>query len=140
MPRADGRLLVGSTIEDVGFAPTTTPEAVDRLRRVAKRLLGALTDAALEQAWAGLRPGSIDGLPTLGRIPGYDNAFIAAGHFRAGLHQSTGTAVVLADLVTGAPLTIDLTPFAPERRGERLAGPPPDSVAAYLARAASEEA
>lgn len=140
VPRADGRLLVGSTIEDAGFAPTTTPEAVERLRGVAKRLLGALTDAALEQAWAGLRPGSIDGLPTLGRIPGYDNAFIAAGHFRAGLHQSTGTAVVLADLVTGAPPTIDLAPFAPARRGERLAGPPPDSVAAYLSRAASEEA
>lgn len=140
VPREDGRLLVGSTIEDAGFAPLTTPEAVDRMCGVAKRLLGTLPGATVEQAWAGLRPGSIDGLPTMGRIPGVDNAFIAAGHFRAGLHQSTGTAVVLADLVTGASPAIDLAPFAPGRRHDTTAAPSPDSVAAYLARAATEEA
>lgn len=140
VPREDGRLLVGSTIEDAGFAPLTTPEAVDRMCGVAKRLLGDVPGATVEQAWAGLRPGSTDGLPTLGRIPDVDNAFIATGHFRAGLHQSTGTAVVLADLVTGAPPTIDLTPFAPNRRSVPSATPAPDSVAAYLARAAMEQA
>ncbi|MEI6240046.1 MAG: FAD-dependent oxidoreductase [Planctomycetia bacterium] len=137
VPRDDGRLLVGSTIEDAGFAATTTPEAVDRLLGVASRLLGD-RDATVEQAWAGLRPGSIDGLPTIGRIPGLDNAFIAAGHFRAGLHQSTGTAVVMADLVTGAPPSIDPAPFSPGRRSANTAAPGPDSVAAYLARAADE--
>lgn len=140
VPREDGRLLVGSTIEDAGFMPLTTPEAVERMRGIAQRLLGPLPGAAVEQAWAGLRPGSADGLPTLGRIPDYANAFIAAGHFRAGLHQSTGTAVALADLVTGAPPTIDLTPFAPNRRSVPSATPAPDSVAAYLARAAMEQA
>ncbi|NBW95365.1 MAG: FAD-dependent oxidoreductase, partial [Planctomycetia bacterium] len=58
--RDDGRLLVGSTIEDAGFAATTTPEAVDRLLGVAHRLLGPLPEATVDQAWAGLRPGSVD--------------------------------------------------------------------------------
>jgi len=137
VPRPDGRLLVGSTIEDAGFAPTTTPEAVDRLLGVAHRLLGPLPDATVEQAWAGLRPGSVDGLPTLGPIPALRNAFVATGHFRAGLHQSTGTAVLMADLITGAAPSIDPAPFSPLRPADTAGGPPPDSVAAYLERAAT---
>lgn len=137
VPRDDGRLLVGSTIEDAGFAATTTPDAVERLLGVAQRLLGTLPGAVVEQAWAGLRPGSTDGLPTLGRIPRLANAFVATGHFRAGLHQSTGTAVLLADLITGAETSIDPAPFAPLRPAGTVAAPPPDSVAAYLERAAT---
>jgi glycine oxidase len=134
VPRADGRLLVGSTIEDAGFAPATTPEAVARLLDLAHRLLGPLPEAVVERAWAGLRPGSTDGLPFIGRVPGCDNAFVAAGHFRAGLHQSTGTAVMLADLLTGRTPVVDPTPFAPDRRP---AAASPDSVQAYLARVAA---
>lgn len=134
VPRADGRLLVGSTIEDAGFAPATTPEAVARLLDLTHRLLGPLPDAVVERAWAGLRPGSTDGLPFIGRVPGCDNAFVAAGHFRAGLHQSTGTAVMLADLLTGRAPAIDPTPFALDRRP---AAASPDSVQAYLARVAA---
>ena len=137
VPRDDGRLLVGSTIEDAGFAATTTPEAVDRLLGVARRLLGSLPGAVVEQAWAGLRPGSTDGLPTLGRIPRLANAFVATGHFRAGLHQSTGTAVLLADLITGSRPSIDPAPFSPTRPVDTVAEPPADSVAAYLERAAT---
>jgi glycine oxidase len=137
VPRDDGRLLVGSTIEDAGFAATTTPEAVDRLLGVAQRLVGTLPGAVCEQAWAGLRPGSTDGLPMLGRIPALANAYVATGHFRAGLHQSTGTAVLLADLMTGARPSIDPTPFSPTRPMNPVAEPPPDSVAAYLERAAT---
>ena len=136
VPRPDGRMLVGSTIEDAGFAATTTPEAVGRLLGVAHRLLGPLPKATVEQAWAGLRPGSADGLPTLGQIPRLRNAFVATGHFRAGLHQSTGTAVLLADLMTAAKPSIDPRPFSPLRRAD-IAPPSPDSVAVYLARAAA---
>jgi len=136
VPRDDGRLLVGSTIEDAGFTPTTTPEAVERLLGVAHRLLGRLPDATVEQAWAGLRPGSVDGLPTLGPIPTLRNAFVATGHFRAGLHQSTGTAVLLADLITGVEPSIDPVPFSPLRPAD-TAAPSPDSVAAHLERAAT---
>lgn len=137
--RDDGRLLVGSTIEDAGFAATTTPEAVDRLLGVAHRLLGPLPEATVDQAWAGLRPGSVDGLPTIGRIPGCDNAFVATGHFRAGLHQSTGTAVLLADLLTGTSPGFDPAPFAPDRPRPPPGPPPDDAVAAYLAKAAASD-
>jgi glycine oxidase len=137
VPRDDGRLLVGSTIEDAGFDATTTADAVERLLHVAARLLGELPGAHVEQAWAGLRPGSADGLPSLGRVPGLSNAYVAAGHFRAGLHQSTGTAVLLADLITGTAPAIDPAPFDPARSiiPEEA---PRGSVADYLARAAAE--
>jgi glycine oxidase len=137
VPRTDGRLLVGSTIEDAGFEKTTQPQTIEHLLDFAHRLLGPLPAATLEQSWAGLRPGSVDGLPSIGVAPACRNAFVAAGHFRAGLHQSTGTAVLLADLMTGRTPAVDPAPFAPGRRP----GPPSaDSVQAYLARAAAESA
>ena len=135
VPREDGRLLVGSTIEDVGFDRSTTADAVERLLAVAKTLLGDLADAEVEQAWAGLRPGSADGLPSIGRVPRLANAFVAAGHFRAGLHQSTGTAVLIADLIEGRSSPIDPGPFAPDRSPVAASA---DSVDAYLARVAAE--
>ena len=138
VPREDGHLLVGSTLEDAGFDATTQGAAVERLLQVAHNLLGALPDARMEQAWAGLRPGSADGLPSLGRISGISNAFVAAGHFRAGLHQSTGTAVLLADLIAGTAPAIDPTPFDPGRVIASDTTSHPDSVDAYLARAAAE--
>jgi glycine oxidase len=115
VPRDDGRLLVGSTLEDAGFARETTAEVVEWLLGFAHGLLGELPSARMEQAWAGLRPGSADGLPSIGHVPAIANAFVAAGHFRAGLHQSTGTAVLLADLITGMAPEIDPTPFDPTR-------------------------
>lgn len=115
VPRPDGRLLVGSTLEDVGFDAVTTSAALARLADVARLLLGDLSTAVCERAWAGLRPGSVDGLPTIGRLPSCGNAFIAAGHYRAGLHQSTGTAVLIADLVMARQPAIDVAAFAPER-------------------------
>jgi glycine oxidase len=133
VPRPDGRLLVGSTLEDAGFDAATTPAAIDRLQGVARELLGeAAAGLPVEATWAGLRPGSADGLPTIGRIPGLDDAFVAAGHFRAGWHQSPGTAVIVADLVTGRRPPLDPAAFAPDRTpvvGHR------ESVAALLARA-----
>jgi glycine oxidase len=137
VPRTDGRLLVGSTIEDAGFEKITTPETIQRLLEFAQRLLGPLPDATLEQSWAGLRPGSVDGLPLLGAAPACSNGFVATGHFRAGLHQSTGTAVMLADLMTGRTPALDAASFAPGRRPGEAS---PDSVQAYLARAAEASA
>lgn len=138
VPRDDGQVLVGSTLEDVGFEPTTTEEAITRLKKFAIELLGNSADVPLERAWAGLRPGTLDGLPTIGRIPGLENAFIAAGHFRAGLHQSTGTAVLMADLVTAAPPSFDPAPFSLERRQQAGNAPAPGSIAELLGRVATE--
>ena len=133
VPRDDGRLLVGSTLEDVGFAATTTPEAINDLLVMVRDLLGTIDEAMLEQSWAGLRLGSVDGLPTIGRISACENALVATGHFRAGLHQSTGTAVLVADLITGQPPAVNPTPFAPDRVPGAV-----DVVGEYLARAVAE--
>ena len=75
----------------------------------------ALAEASVERSWAGLRPGSPDGLPFLGRVPGFQNLFVAAGHFRAGIQLSPGTALVLTELLLGRPLTIPLEPFCLDR-------------------------
>ncbi|NDC63529.1 MAG: FAD-dependent oxidoreductase [Planctomycetia bacterium] len=139
VPREDGLLLVGSTIEDAGFDATTTPAAIDRLLAFARGLLGGMPGATLERSWAGLRPGSPDGRPFIGPLPACPNGFVASGHFRAGLHQSTGTAVLMADLITGSRPSIDPAPFAPDRPAvEAPEGQaPPGSLAACLARAAA---
>jgi glycine oxidase len=134
VPRDDGRLLVGSTIEDAGFDASTTDEAIGRLLGVARGLLEDLTGAVVEQVWAGLRPGSVDGLPTIGRVPGLENAIVATGHFRAGLHQSTGTAVLVADMLQGRSSPVDPRWFAVGRKPAQET----DAVDGYLARVAAE--
>ena len=111
VPRADGHVLAGSVEEEVGFDPQTTPEAIAQIRAWAEDLCPALQSASVVQTWAGLRPGSFDSLPYIGRIPNFDNMYLAAGHFRHGLHLSCGTAVVMADLIQNKTPGIDLTPF-----------------------------
>jgi len=119
IPREDGRLLVGSTIEDVGFDPTTTPRTLARLEQLVRRLLPATSFGRPERTWAGLRPGSPDGLPTIGRLPGIENGWLATGHYRAGLHLSTGTAVAIADLVGGREPPGAVRAFSAERHISR---------------------
>ena len=111
VPRDDGRVLVGSTEEEVGFDKGNTAEAIAELRALAVALVPDLQQALLERAWAGLRPASYDGLPYLGRLPELENVFVAAGHFRSGLHLSPATAVVMAELICGEQPQIELSPF-----------------------------
>jgi glycine oxidase len=111
VPRDDGRVLAGSTEEEVGFDKSTTPEAIQELKEFACEVVPALRDAEVERTWAGLRPGSFDGFPYLGAVPGLHNAFVAAGHFRSGVLLSTGTAVVLGQLMRGEIPAVDLAPF-----------------------------
>jgi glycine oxidase len=115
VPRDEGRVLVGATEELAGFDPRTTSGGVRDLIDLALRLCPALADAEVERAWAGLRPGSRDGRPYLGPAPGLANLFVAAGHKRAGLMLSTGTAAVVADWVLGRPSRIPLESFRPDR-------------------------
>jgi glycine oxidase len=115
LPRDDGRLLVGTTMEDVGFDRRNTAEAVADMLHFATRLSPALRAATVERSWCGFRPASVDGLPYLGAVPGLENAFIAAGHFRHGLWLSTGTAVVMSRLIRGESPGVDLTPFRVDR-------------------------
>lgn len=111
VPRDDGRILIGATEEDAGFDTRSTPVAVRDLLDEALKLCPALAGAEVEKAWAGLRPGSLDTRPYLGALPGYDNAFVASGHKRAGLQLSPATAELITDLVLGRLPRIDLSPF-----------------------------
>jgi glycine oxidase len=111
VPREDGHLLAGSTVEDVGFDCRTTDEALAELRRFAEGLLPALETEPIVKSWAGLRPGTPDGRPYLGRVPGIDNLFVAAGHFRSGIHLAPATADVMTQLILGEQVDVDLEPF-----------------------------
>lgn len=109
--RQDGHLLAGSIEEEVGYNCETTAEGTAKLQEWAESLLPALRSRTIKNSWAGLRPGSFDGFPYLGRIPGKNKIFLAAGHFRSGLHLSCATAVCLADVMQGIKPPIDLHPF-----------------------------
>jgi glycine oxidase len=115
VPRPDGRVLAGSTEEDVGFDKRTTAEAVRGLLDLACTLVPALGRAPVERCWAGLRPGSPDELPFLGPVPGLDNLFVAAGHFRAGIQLSPATGRVMAELLCGQTPTVPLEAFRLDR-------------------------
>ncbi|MBX7165668.1 MAG: glycine oxidase ThiO [Pirellulales bacterium] len=113
VPREDGRVLVGSTEEDAGFEKRNTAAGIAGLLELAAGLVPPLAAATLEKCWSGLRPSSPDGTPYLGLLPGYENFFAAAGHFRSGLQLSPATAVVLAQLMLGERPEVDLEPFGP---------------------------
>jgi glycine oxidase len=115
VPRPDGRVLVGATEEDAGFDKRTTAVAIRDLLAFALDLVPALADAPLERSWAGLRPGSPDGLPFLGQVPGLTNLWVAAGHFRAGIQLSLGTGIVMKELLLGQPPTISVESFRLDR-------------------------
>ena len=114
VPRSDGRVVIGTTVEEAGFDKRTEPEVIQRLQAAAVRLLPALGQARLHEAWAGLRPGTPDDLPILGATatPGY---FMAAGHFRDGILLAPITAEVMARLVTGLKPEYDISAFSPAR-------------------------
>jgi glycine oxidase len=115
VPRQDGRVLAGSTEEEVGFDKRTTDEAIRDLTATARTWVPALADAAVETTWAGLRPATRDGLPYLGPLPGFENLYVAAGHFRMGIQMSPATGVVMSELLQDRPTTIPLAAFAPGR-------------------------
>lgn len=114
VPRSDGRILLGSTLEDAGFDKRTDAETLHRLQHAATGLLPALGGARILQAWAGLRPGTPDDLPILGATPvaGY---FLATGHYMNGILLAPATARALAELVCGAQPEVDLQPFSVAR-------------------------
>ncbi len=118
VPRADGSVLLGSTVEHVGFRKEVTAGAVERLIAAAAGLMPEIGSARFVTAWSGLRPGTPDGLPILGacRVPGL---FFAAGHFRNGILLAPVTALAVADAVMGGGRR-DLSPFSIERFSEVL--------------------
>jgi glycine oxidase len=114
IPRSDGRLVIGATLEEAGFDKQTVPETLQKLRHAALELVPRLADARIVEAWAGLRPGTPDKLPILGATatPGY---YVASGHFRDGILLAPITARVMSQLIMGQGPEFDLKPFAAER-------------------------
>lgn len=114
IPRSDGRILAGATVEEAGFNKQTVTATIDGLHEAAATLVPELRHARRLEAWAGLRPGTPDGLPILGatETPGY---FVATGHFRDGILLAPITATIMADVITGVSPAYDLSPFSPAR-------------------------
>jgi glycine oxidase len=122
IPRSDGRMLIGTTVEEAGFDKQTVPATILKLRQAAVDLVPKLADTRILEAWAGLRPGTPDGLPILGTTPtpGY---FVATGHFRDGILLAPVTARVMGQMITGQTMSgrepqIDMPQFSANRFAE----------------------
>ncbi len=114
IPRSDGRIVLGATVEEAGFDKRVDADAVQRLHQAATKVVPAIGQMRIHDAWAGLRPGSPDGLPILGAtsLPGY---YIATGHYRDGILLAPITAQAMTQLLTCQATDFDLTPFSPLR-------------------------
>lgn len=99
VPRNDGRLLVGSTMEEVGFRPEVTAGAVQRLLGLATRVVPSLEDAAVDGFQVGLRPASADGYPVIGPDPEVQGLVWATGHLRNGILLAPETAEMVASTI-----------------------------------------
>jgi glycine oxidase len=116
IPRSDGRLLIGATVEEAGFDKRTDLATIQRLHHAALKLVPQLRDARILEDWAGLRPGTPDALPILGATAtrGY---YVATGHFRDGILLAPITAEVMSAVIEGREPGYDLEPFSPARFG-----------------------
>ena len=114
VPRTNGRILIGSTLEDAGFDKRTDANTIQRMHQAAIRLVPQLKEALTLEAWAGLRPGTPDDLPILGAT-GTPGCFVATGHFRDGILLTPVTAHVMAQVITGVQADHDIAKFSPLR-------------------------
>jgi glycine oxidase len=114
LPRQDGRVIIGATVEEAGFDKAVNPATIQELHHAAARLVPRIGEARVIDAWAGLRPGSPDGLPIMGpgALPG---TYIATGHFRNGILLAPITAVLMSELIQGKTPRMDMSPFSPNR-------------------------
>jgi glycine oxidase ThiO len=114
VPRSSGQLVIGSTVEDVGFDKRVDPDIIQSLHQSAANLVPEIGEARIHENWTGLRPGTPDKLPILGEstIPGY---FVATGHYRDGIMLAPITAHIMTSILRGSRCAYDLSPFSPER-------------------------
>jgi glycine oxidase len=114
VPRSDGRVVIGSTLENAGYNKRTDVNTIQRLFRAALELSPGLEGGKVHEDWAGLRPGTPDELPILGETAtaGY---FVATGHYRDGILLAPITAQVMTELILNKPPSHYLAPFSPSR-------------------------
>ncbi len=122
IPRKDGRTLVGSTLEYVGFDKSTTTDALRALRDIAVEMVPPFADLAIAHQWSGLRPGSPDGVPCIGPHPAIEHLYINTGHFRNGVVMGPASARLLADQLLGRVPILSPSPYLPEQFAEKVAG------------------
>ena len=120
VPRLDGRILAGATVEDVGFDKSVTQSGVDFLFDNAAEIAPSLINLEPDEKWAGLRPFVADGLPVLGVFQETENLFIATAHFRNGILLAPMTAKILADKIVGNSQSKYLEIFSPRRFGRKI--------------------
>ena len=111
IPRQDGHLLCGSTVEDTGFDKQTTDNALILLRKSAERIMPLLSQYQPIKHWAGLRPASPNGIPYIGRVPQFNNLWVNAGQFRNGLVLAPASAKLLADLMLDRSPCVNPEPY-----------------------------
>lgn len=112
VPRSDGVVLIGATVEFAGYDKRTTLEGIQEIIEGGTTLIPELAGMPFTQAWAGLRPHIKNG-PCLGRMPGIENVIIASGHFKNGILLAPITGVLISELITTGAPSISLEPFSP---------------------------
>ena len=115
IPRQDGRVLVGSTLEHTGFDKTITSDAREELMAEAFRMFPCLKEAEVEHHWAGLRPGSIDGIPYICTVTDLEGLFLNTGHFRNGVVLGPASARLVADLILNRPPILEAGAYELDR-------------------------
>jgi len=115
VPKANGLIFAGATVERVGFRNNVTVRGLRGLKRMAESLLPRLADLDAVDAWAGFRPGSADGLPILGPVPGWEGLSVACGHFRNGILLAPITGQLIARSIFDGSSDEALAPFSPAR-------------------------
>jgi glycine oxidase len=115
LTKPDGSTYVGTTVEDVGYDARPTAAGIAGLLALVPRIAPRLADATFSSAWAGLRPGTADGRPLIGRLPGWQGVTMAAGHFRDGILLAPITGELVADLLARRRPRLPLDSFDPGR-------------------------
>ncbi len=115
VPRSDGRIVIGATVEDVGFDLDVDVNGILQLIVIGQQYLQDIGSAKVLDSWAGLRPASPDGMPILGKVPTFTNAFVATGHYRNGILLAPVTGKLIADLTLNRVADALLQPFSPDR-------------------------
>ncbi len=112
IPREDGRILCGSTLEMNGFYKRTTDDVQAELYEAACHMMPALRGLPVMNHWSGLRPGSPNGVPYIGQHPEIEGLFVNAGHYRYGVTMGLASVQMLTDIMLGNTPVIDPAPYA----------------------------
>ena len=112
IPRKDGRILAGSTLEKIGFDKSTSPSALDELHRAAVELIPLLNGLEVERQWAGLRPGTEKGIPYICQHDDIAGLYVHAGHFRNGIVLGAASAELMADIILQRTPRCDVRPYS----------------------------